>query len=152
MKKKWLGWEIVNVRALEWDRDTDHRQMCENGREETFSWFDVDVASVAVALFLSFVRLFCGRWARWFWPELFMSHSSLTPNFSGMACLGETDTVVGSHNECIAEPNEICFFFNSFEHMPSFCVCVAFFPFVIFSPLSLCLFLFRVASICHHRL
>lgn len=54
---------------------------------------------------LAFICLFCGRWTRWFWPELFISQSSKT--------LRNTIPIsVGTHNECTAKSKRNMFLYQ----------------------------------------
>lgn len=81
------------------------------------SWFVAAIDAVAasyiwiyICLFvffpLAFICLFCGRWTRWFWPELFMSQSSKT--------LRNTFPIsVGTHNECTAKSKRNMFLHQS---------------------------------------
>lgn len=86
---------------------------------------------------------------RWFWPELFMSHSSKTPKIQ----LSRTQAhSVGSHNECIAEIKNRNMFLSltRFEHMPSFCYFCGCYFFRVCVRCCRCFHhLFTLLFICH---
>lgn len=101
---------------------------------------------VCLSLWL-FICLFCGRWTRWFWPELFMSQFS--------KALRSTFSIsVGTHNECSAKSKRNMFLCQRIRisicpivfMICSFITIVQFACFV--APIFFCLLISLRAGVC----